>query len=171
MVTAEQIRDLVNEAIEPTKPLAVLEFLKRFEGKAITTRIEAAVNKEFPEEDFRMVRAYGMTQLENGAYRNLQYSPTRQKDWRNWKGGIAILLAHSEAAVPFDSKYLTEHNTQYTKGMPERNAKRAASLKHAERLASAINAFHAAAFELGEAMKPFDADQYWIQDELVKREK
>ena len=170
-VTADDIRNLVSESIEPTKPLEVLEWLKRYVGKPITTRIEKAINEAFPREDFKLIRAYGMSQLENGVYRRLRYSPSMQKDRKNWKGSMTILLAHSEAAVPLQEVYLTEHNRQYTHGTPERNADRTACLEDtqlAERLANAINAYHAAGEELKEAMKPFSTDSYHIEEDFVK---
>lgn len=173
-VTAEMIRKLVTDSIEPNKPLEVLDWLKGYVGKPITTRIEKAINEAFPGEDFKLIRAYGMTQLENGVYRNLRYSPSKQKDRNNWKGSMTILLAHSESAVPLQEVYLTEHNRQYTHGTPERNAERTACLEdtqRAKRLAKAINAYHAAAVELKEAMKPFSADRYHIEEEFVKNGK
>ena len=167
-ITAEMIRELVEQSIEPLKPLEVLEWLKGWVGKPLTTRIEKAINAAFPGEDFRLIRAYGMTNLENGAYRQLRYSQQKQKDRKAWQAGINILLAHSEAAVPLQEVYLKEHNRQYTHGTPERNAVRSECVQHAERLAAAINAYHAAAEELGEAMKPFSADRYHIEEVFVK---
>ena len=167
MVTTQQIQDLVTKSMESGKAIEVLDWLQQYVGKNISTRLADAANKQFPDEDFRLVRQYGMTHLENRVHRDLRYLPNGKANRDLWNRAISILLSHSEASTPLQACYLTEHNTCYTVG-PRRNRTRERSLDHAERLASAINGYHGASSELAEAMKPFHEDRYRIREELIE---
>jgi len=84
-------------------------------------------------------------------------------------------LAHSEAAVPLDAKYLTGHNTCYTVGASERNAQREAALSgdYPERLASAFNQLLEAERTIATLFaygQPLSADQYSLRKAFVKGE-
>lgn len=173
-ITAGDIRALIQESMEPQKPIDVINWLRQYIGKPITTRIATAANEAFPGEEFRIVRQYGMTYLENDTHRILRYETWKADQKREeramYRKSISILLAHSEAAVALQERYLTEHNTCYTTGAIARNERRQKCLsgEHCQRLADAINAQRKAEAELNEALKVFGDDSYAINESFLK---
>lgn len=149
-ITANDIRTTVEARMESLKPLQIIEWMrKNLVGKMITTRFADALNKAFPDEEFRLVRQYGMTSIENQAYRNCRYMHNAGPEM--WAKSINLLLSHSELSTPLQDVYMTKHNTAYTKGAVERNAQRQALLDDPssfERMAELVNRYNVASAEL-----------------------
>lgn len=173
-ITADDVRKFVETSMEPTKAQDVLKWLNAYVGKPITTRLADAANKAFPGEDFRIVRQYGMTHLENKTHRDLRYRSNHEDDQARemYRKSISLLLAHSESAVPLDARYLTDHNTCYTTGTDSRNALRAKSLSgdYCAQMAQAYNDLMDAQAKIEDLQgygKPFSPDRCTLEKRFL----
>lgn len=157
--TRQLIHDTLQEEWESDLPDKVLEALRAFDGKPITTRMLA----KLPEgHTWHLRRQYGMTHLVNDAYIREDYSK-----------GLNLLLCHTESSVPLDIRQVEERNPAYFAGRRERNHSRMEAMNTREdldRMARVLNQVHCAIAELDAATrelekltgygKRFAADQY-----------
>jgi len=128
-ITADQVRALLEERMESSEPDAILEVLRKHAGKPLTVRILDKLPGG--QERWRIRREFGMANLETRDYRQT-----------HGRGGMSILLAHSDTNVLIDPAYIERHNTSYFEARVERNAKRLATKTDpaaCERMAERLN--------------------------------
>ena len=116
------MRERLSADLERTEIYAkIVAVLKAEQAKPINTRLADKVEKALQEIDaddyeVRIVRQYGMTNLEYGGYGRTQGN----------RGG-SILLAHSEKSVPIADRYI-ESMESHLAAKHRRNAARQALL-------------------------------------------
>lgn len=108
--TRDSVSELIFSRWECDLADRVLEAIRPFEGKPITTRMLAKLPALPDGDSWRLRRQYGMTHLETLTYAT-----------GTGRHRFSILLAHSEAAVPLDLAYVLEHNPADYRGRFERN--------------------------------------------------
>lgn len=158
MFTAEQIAECIRSHMEPTEPInTVFAFLKEHEGKRVDKRLCDKLS-EVIEMPVRITQIANMTSLE----------------WGNWESfcndgvgvGGKLLMAYKTKYVNVDNAFIHEYNTQYTKGLPERNAQREQLLQDRlwlEKIAITATQWHEAATLLHKIMSPFNIpDTYYL---------
>lgn len=110
--TRESVRQLIESQVESDLPDRILEVLKPFHGKAITTRIEKAMNAaNLGSVPWRIVRHYGWTSLQSQQKIDGRYS-------------VDLTLVYSESSVPLDLAWVESHNLAYFDARRERNRRR-----------------------------------------------
>lgn len=165
MHTRQSVSDFLLERTESDLPDKILECLRSYTGKAVTTRILDKLPGG--KNEWRLRRQYGMTHLENNAY------------WRSSgsaEGGISLLLAHTEASFTFDANDMVQRNAAYFSARKERNHTRMEARNDAaklDRMAAVLNRIERATQELQNAWadldtlteynEPFAADKYAFQ--------
>lgn len=132
--TANSLCALIQSRWESDLPEKVMDVLRQFDGKNITTRLL----DKMPEgkQNWYLIRHYGWTSLGNNAY--------RQGDYKN---GMEIMLARSEASVPLDCAWVEKENAAYYSARKSRNHARMEamnSLDELEAVAQAMNECEAA---------------------------
>jgi hypothetical protein len=165
--TFQTVADLLQENWESDLPDKVMEALRPFDGKMVTTRML----EKLPggKGQWVLERAYGMTHIKNRDY------------WMthgNAKNGVSLLLGHTEASFPFEWAKLAEKNPAYFSGRKERNHARMGARNTKDlldRMAAAMNRVERANLELEAARKefeelagygqPFAPDRYRLEDE------
>lgn len=146
MHTFQTVYDLILEHRESDEPDAILEALKSFDGKMVSTRI---LDKMPGGKDkWILERRYGMTHIKSREYYN-----------NGGNSGISLLLAHTEASFPFNWNELESKNPAYFSGRRERNHARMEVMNNKEQLekmASILNRIERAKSELIAAFAEFD---------------
>lgn len=114
-IKISQVKAVLESQMESDEPDAILEILKKQEGKQITKRtlalLPGGAERWFIRDNI------GMLHLEDREYR-----------CHNGGKGISLLIAHHTKNVMIDTAKIVERNTAYFKGRIERNAKRRAAL-------------------------------------------
>lgn len=115
--TRQSVHDLIQSRWESDLPDRVLQALKPYDGKPITTRIEKTLANVFTRDEggfhgWRIIRHFGWTSLENDAYWQSQGSA---------RDGISLMLVRSEASVPLDLAWVEANNQAYFKARRARN--------------------------------------------------
>lgn len=164
MITANDIRAIVESNIEPSEPAdSILAYLKKNNGKKLTARDVTKMREASGDATIDIRKTAGMTYIEWGNYTRTGGN----------KGG-SILIAYTEAAPTIDATWVEERNPAHFSARVERNEQRAKVLQNAYPLsvaAEAINKLREARATLesltayGEG--PLAADRYAILD-LVK---
>lgn len=176
--TAGAVRELISKQWESDLPDRVIDALRPFHGKPITTRILAKLPALPNGATWRLVRNYGWTALETSTY----CKPEGYAD----KTSVNLILARSEASVPLDVEYVAGNvpmggnsygeNCAYFSARRERNAKRLEAQNDQElckKMADSLNRYAAAIEELNAAREefdglteygtPFNADRYTLE--------
>jgi hypothetical protein len=133
--TRQSVSDLLQDRWESDLPDRILEALKPFHGKPITTRLLDKLPGG--RDEWRMRREYGWTRIEN-----MPYIRTHGRD----RNGVSIILARSEASVPLDLAFVEQDNVAYYLGRRERNHARMEARNDAAKLdamASVLNRIEA----------------------------
>jgi hypothetical protein len=126
-VTPNTIAQILTSRME-TNLDAVMESLKKHDGKAITTRLEKQLPEVPGEGPWRLRRAYGMTHLDTQSYWFSQGST-----------GISLLLGYFENASPLNVAWVEDHNNGYFNHRRIRNAGREQTLRNVPLLSTAAD--------------------------------
>jgi len=155
--TAKTIAAIITANLESDLPDRVIEALRPYDGKNITTRILDALPPLPNGATWRLVRHYGWTCLQTSTY----CTPQGYAD----KTSLDLILTRTEASVPLDLEYVTgiksghEENPAYFSARRERNAARQQALNDPEMLkkaAAALNKYTAAIDALAAARAELD---------------
>lgn len=119
--TRQSVHDLIQSRWESDEPDKVLEALRPFDGKPITTRLLDKMPGG--RERWRLRREYGMTHLETLTYLR-----------SGGDAGTSLLFNWTEASVPLEWAQLEERNAAYFKGRRERNHARMEAMNTRETL-------------------------------------
>lgn len=168
--TRQSVADLIQERWESDLPDRVIEALRPFNGKAITTRLLDKLPGG--RDEWRLHRNYGWTELSNMPYIRSQGSA---------RDGVRLILARTEASVPLDLPAVEVDNVAYFAARRERNHARMEARNNAELLddmAAVLNRIECAKDELEMARdrfeylagygKPFHADYYELRKVFEK---
>jgi hypothetical protein len=145
--TRHTVSAIIAARQESDLPDRVLEALRPFAGKMVTTRI---VDKMPGGRDvWRLRRQYGMTHLENDVYLSSQGSD---------ENGVSLLLAYTESSFPLDLQFVEDRNTAYFAARKHRNHRRMEARNDGEaldRMAEALNRIQDARAALEAALQDF----------------
>jgi hypothetical protein len=163
MHTFNSVADLLQTHWESDLPDTVLDALRPFDGKPVTTRL---LNK-LPggKDEWRLRREYGMTHLENNAY------------WRSsGNTGISLLLDWRTDAFLLNIANVEKNNTAYFSARKSRNHSRMEARNDKQlldQMAATLNAVETAQKQLAAAKAqfekltdygaPFAADKYELE--------
>lgn len=158
-VTAESLRaTLIAGREDTTIPRALLAFFQANEGKTLTARMLPKLAAIAP--DARIVKAYGMTNVQWGGYGRTQGN----------QGG-SFLIAHTEAAPTIDPVRIEDMNRGYLSAADERNEARRRTLDtqgHVfQQAADAINALRNAQATIDNLID-YGGDLYEMRSEVTK---
>lgn len=173
-MTRQELHDLIQENWESELPDKVLEALRPFDGKPITTRMLSKLPVSSPDNPWRLRREYGMTHLVTLDY--LRYSGN--------KGGISLLLCHTESSIPLNVREVEEKNPAYFSARKQRNHARMEAMNTRELLDGAVTAANRVAHALAELQdairdlddrftgygKPLSQDRYDIERAIGLRD-
>lgn len=115
-ITVEKVRNVLESNLESDEPDAILEILRKYEGKQLTKRI--LPHLPGGAERWYIRNCAGMTSLEDREY--LRHNGGR---------GISLLVAHQTINVTIDTAKIIALNTAYFTARVERNSKRREALK------------------------------------------
>lgn len=159
--TAGTVRDMIAASWESDLPDRVIEALRPFNGKNITTRILAALPALPNGATWRLIRHYGWTSLQTSTY----CTPQGYAD----KTSLYLILARSESSVPLDLDYVAGkiplgnntygENTAYFQARVERNAQRLTAQNDGElcqKTADCLNRYAQALTDLASAREELD---------------
>ena len=152
--THQDVHDIIQNQWESDDADKALAVLRQHDGKAITKRL----CDKMPDGPWYLHREYGMTHIENEAYRRARYDSRTQDTYQNGKG-LRILLCHSEASVPLDANRIEELNAQYFRGRRERNHARMEAMNTKatlDAMASAMSGAASALADLASARYTFE---------------
>lgn len=111
--TFQSVHDLIQSQYESDLPDRVLQALRPFEGKAVTSRLTAKMPALPAGVTWRLIRHYGWTSLQTSSYGTTAgYADG---------SSIDLTLVYSEASVPLNTAWVEEHNPAYYRGRRERN--------------------------------------------------
>jgi len=148
-ITAAAVRSMILKSMESDLPDRVIEALKPFDGKNITTRILSVLPALPNGATWHLIRHYGWTCLQTSTY----CQPQGYADGTS----LDLILARSESSVPLDLNYVAGNvplgnnshgeNIAYFSARRERNAQRQAALDNPDLCAktAAVMARYAAA--------------------------
>ena len=158
---AAKVSDIISKSMESDLPDRVIEALRPFDGKNITTRILSALPKLPNGAEWRLVRHYGWTCLQTTTY----CTPQGYADGTS----LDLILARTESSVPLDLKYAAGEvaignnsygeNVAYFSARRERNAKRIEAKNDAnlcKRAADVLNKYAEAVAKMEEARAELD---------------
>jgi len=131
MHTHQTVHDIIQGEWESELPDKIMEALRPFDGKPVTTRILAKLPADNGGGEWRLRRQYGMTHLENAAYGKGDY-----------KHGVSLLLDWKENSFPLEWAKLEERNGAYFSGRRERNHARMELMNTKGRLDAASTAMN-----------------------------
>lgn len=159
--TAEFIRDTIAKDFESDLPDRVIEALRPFDGKPITTRILKALPALPNGATWRLIRHYGWTCLQTSTY----CQPQGYRDGTS----LDLILCRTESSVPLDVNYVAGlkpmannsygENAAYFSARVERNKDRLTAQNDAElckKTADVMNKYAKAIFELEIARAELD---------------
>ena len=159
--TAGAVRDIIAQTWESDLPDRVIEALRPFDGKNITTRILSALPALPNGATWRLRRQYGWTSLQTSTY----CTPQGYADGTS----LDLILARSESSVPLDLNYVAGNvplggnsygeNTAYFSARRERNAARLVAQNDGalcQKTADILNRYAAALAELAAARHDLD---------------
>jgi hypothetical protein len=159
--TAASVREFIAQRMESDLPDRVIEALRPFNGKPITTRLLAALPALPDGGKWYLKRQYGWTALESSTY----CTPKGYAD----KTSISLILTRTEASVPLDVEYVAGNvpmggatygeNAAYFAARRERNHKRMEAsniIEECSRAARILNRYQAAVEELEAARVEFE---------------
>lgn len=141
--TRNTIAALIQERWESDLPDRVIEALRPYDGKPITTRLLDKLPGG--REQWRMYRQYGWTEIET-----IDYVRTQGRQ------GTRLILARSEASVPLNLQIVEDDNPAYFAGRRERNHARMEARNDGaklDRLAATLNRIESLRAELDAATK------------------
>ncbi len=144
--TFQTVHDLIQSQYESDLPDRVLQALRPFDGKDITTRILAKM-PALPGVTWRLKRNYGWTTLETSTY-------CTPEGYAN-KTSLSLMLVRTEASVPLDTAWVERENPAYFSARVERNHARMEAMNTKPTLdacADAMNRVQAAIAETRAAM-------------------
>ncbi len=144
MHTKESVAAVIQASVESNVPDLLLQELKPFDGKKITTRLE----KVLPHLNLYLSRQYGWTHLVTRDYLN-----------SGGNKGFRIILARSEQSVPLDLAWVEAENPSHFAGRRARNEERLKTLSNPMQLqaiAGAMNAVEQARGALKQAEATFE---------------
>lgn len=152
-LTSGDIREIIAKTWESDLPDRVIEALRPFNGKNITTRILAALPALPNGATWRLERRYGWTSLATSTY----CTPQGYAE----KTSLSLILARSEASVPLDLNYVAGNvpfggnsygeNCCYFSARRERNTHRLTASNDGElcaKTAALLNRYSAAVAEI-----------------------
>lgn len=145
--TRQSVSDFIQARWESDLPDQVLEALKPYQGKNITTRLLDVLPGG--KGQWRMSRQYGWTELET-----INYIRTQGNE------GTRLILARSESSVPLDLAFVEKENPAYYAGRRERNHARMEARNTAallDKLAHVLNRVETARVLLDSAKADLDA--------------
>lgn len=145
--TKTTIAALIQASWESDLPDRVLDALRPFDGKPITTRLL----EKLPggKDTWTMLRNYGWTEIE-----------TRDYHRSSGNTGMRLILARSESSVPLDLAFVEADNPAYFSGRRERNHARMEARNDGDRLdklAATMNRIEYLQAELAKAQAEFNA--------------
>lgn len=158
--TAKTIAAIIAANLESDLPDRVIEALRPYDGKNITTRILDALPPLPNGATWRLIRNYGWTCLQTSTY----CTPQGYAD----KTSMDLILTRTEASVPLDLAYVAGENKEknsygencaYFSARRERNAARHQAMSDPEMLkksATALNKYTAAIDALAAARAELD---------------
>lgn len=159
--TAATVAEFIGKTFESDLPDRVIDALRPFDGKNITTRILAALPALPNGATWRLRRQYGWTSLQTSTY----CTPQGYADGTS----LDLILARSESSVPLNLEYVAGNvplgnnsygeNCAYFSARRERNANRATAQSNAElcgKAAAILNRYAAAVAEMEKARAEFE---------------
>jgi hypothetical protein len=165
--TAGKVRDIIAQDWESDLPDRVIDALRPFDGKNISTRILSGLPALPNGATWRLVRHYGWTCLQTSSYGTMQgYAD---------KTSLDLILARSEKSVPLDLNYVAGkiplsgtlgENCAYFSARVERNADRLTAMNDGElckRTAEALNRYAEAIAALESARAGLDALTEYVE--------
>lgn len=144
--TRNTLAALIQERWESDLPDRVLEALRPFNGKQITSRLLDKLPGG--KDEWLMFRHYGWTEI-----------VTRNYHMSQGNHGTRLILARSESAVPLDLAFVESDNPAYFSGRRERNHARMEARNDGARLdklAAVMNRIERLQAELAEARADFE---------------
>jgi len=130
------LQEFIASRMEPSEPQeTILKVLAEHDGKRLTKKHIEAVAKAINDPSIRIIKQYGMTQIEWGCW--------TQTDG---KEGGRLLVAYSVTNVVIDVEDIKDKNPAYFVAREARNAKRQAAIESpkCDELAKALEELKAA---------------------------
>ena len=125
LFTHHEVRELIQANWESDLPDRVLQALRAFDGKPITTRLESKM-PQIAGVEWRLIRHYGWTVIQSSTYG----TPAGYQNGTSCE----LMLARSEASVPLDTAWVEQENTSYFSARRERNHARMEAMNTKETL-------------------------------------
>lgn len=124
--TYQTVHDLIQAGWESDLPDRVLQALRAFEGKPITTRLESKMPALPNGGTWRLIRHYGWTVIQSSTYGTPE----------GYANGTSceLMLARSEASVALDTAWVEKENPAYFSARRERNHARMEAMNTKETL-------------------------------------
>jgi len=152
---------LVRSRLESNEPQdTILEVLRKYDGKRLTTRHAEKINQAIPALDCRISKRYGMTAIEWGNY------------WSSGgTTGGSLHMAHCDINVVIDVAFILEKNKAYFSAKDTRNETRQKALADPVTCAAvdaAIQRYQEAKGVMETLLlnPAFDADRSFIEKEI-----
>lgn len=170
-LTSQDVSDIIHAGWESDMPDKVLEALRPYDGKVITTRLLPKLAQATGLE-WRLRRQYGMTHLETVDYGR-----------SSGHTGYSLLVSHTESSTPLNLRDIEERNPTYFSGRRERNHARMEAMNTRDTLDTAADTLNSlrdayerltAAYAAWETLAgygtPLNADKYALERHTGIRE-